>query len=543
MSQPSERFQSRSQQEKSRVFYYPILILAGVFLFFTAIASTSLWDNDEAIYSEIAKEMEEKNHWMTLMFNHHPWFCHPPLYMWCTAFLFKFFGASEFTARFFPAVFSILGLLAVFEFASFLWDRTTGFFAAVILATSLQYLVQGRMATMDSMLLCFLTLAFYTAWRGFEEKKKIWWRLFFLCASLATLTKGVFGLVYPIFIFGIFFLLQKEVREKTKEIPWFEGLGIYFVISVPWFAYESIKYGNLFLYKVFYYFTYERVLTPVLNQAGPWYYYIPILLFGFLPWSGFLPALFLKSWENRTNRSIFFLSVWVSATFIFFTLVQTKLPNYIFFLYPPLAMLLARFFQSFSRWEKALGVFLTLAVVSGLWGGLEILAFKKLLPRELSGYMSHLLPIVMILAGGVFLALLASLWVKREKVMFSLLAISISVFWLTLNITFSPIAESYKPMKPLAEKLYLYRQKMPEPVMAYHVAGTASLIFYGNTAIKTISRQKNFLFRWRHEKSYCFIEKGELIKLKKKMNPYWILGEKRTLCLLTNFNPGLANRN
>jgi 4-amino-4-deoxy-L-arabinose transferase-like glycosyltransferase len=530
-------------KEKSRIFYYPILFFTGIVLFFTALTSTSLWDNDEAIYSEIAKEMEQRNHWMTLMYNHHPWFCHPPLYMWATAFLFKFWGWNELTARFFPALFSIIGILALFEFASFLWNRETGFLSSLILATTLQYLIQGRMATMDSMLLCFLIFAFYFAWRAFEEKKKSWWRLFFVSASLATLTKGIFGLVYPIFIFGIFFLLKKEVKEKWKEIPWIEGIGIYLLISAPWFVYESLKYKERFLYKVFYYFTYERVMTPVLNQAGPWYYYIPILLFGFLPWSGFLPALSLKCWENRQNRSIFFLSVWAAATFLFFTLVQTKLPNYIFFLYPPLAMLLAYFFQSFTKWEKALGIFLTFGIVAGLWGGLEILAFKKLLPGEITGYMAHLFPVVMILAGGTALSFLAVVFVKQGKGSFSLLAISISLFWLTLNIVFSPIAESYKPMKPLAEKLYAYRQILPEPVLAYHVAGTASLIFYGNTAIRTIAHQKTFLSQWHNKKFYCFIEKQDLSRLKNKMDPYWVLGEKRTLCLLSNFNPRSIEKN
>lgn len=87
-------------------------------------------------------------------------------------------------------------------------------------------------------------------------------------------------------------------------------------------------------------------------------FYVPVLLFGFFPWSGFLPvALYqaLKGWrEARGERPPapqeleFFAAIWVVAVFLFFTASATRLPHYIGPLYPAAAILAA------SYWSRCL---------------------------------------------------------------------------------------------------------------------------------------------------------------------------------------------
>lgn len=518
-----------------------LLVALGFLLFYAAINTTSLWDNDEPTYAEIAKEMVKSGNWLTPTFNYESWFCHPPLYMWLTATAFRTFGWNELTSRLFPSLFAILGMLMVFKFASTWWNEKIGFLAAIVLGTSLQYLIQGGMATMDTMLNTFLLIAFYSAWRGFHEQGKTWWFVFFISCGLATLAKGVFGLAYPLFIYGLYFAFTRQ-NYRWREVPWVGGLCLYLAVAAPWFLYETWKNGHPFLYQVFYFYTFKRLITPILDQSGPWYYYFPVLLFGFFPWSGFLPVLSIKSWQERKNDKIAFLSLWTASTFLFFTLVHTKLPNYIFFVYPPLALLLAYFWESLNKKQMVLGMILTLFSLGALAAGLKLFAVQKLLPEELDGNLRRLWPIMGILPLGVLFALLVKLILHRNRFVFAALVVTMSLFWLILHYKFSDIVESYKPMKPLAQELQGYRTLFPAPVLAYHVPGTASLIFYTDTSIVNVNDRNDFLKLWKTEKLYCFIADSTLTTLKESMKPYWALNRKRTIWLVSNFDPSVLRQ-
>jgi len=522
---------------KKKSFYFYALIVIGAALFWFFLNSTTLWDNDEPIYAEIAKEMVQSGHWLTPMFNHETWFCHPPLYMWLTAGAFRVFGWNELTARLFPTLFAILGLLMVYRFASTLWNRETGFLSALALGSSLQYLVQGRMATMDTMLNTFLLIAIYFGWRGITDSKEKWWILFFISCAMATITKGVFGLAYPVFILGLFLWASGRLN-KIKPIPWFKGLSLYLLIAAPWFIYESWRFGDSFLYPVFYFYTFKRVVTPILRQSGPIYYYIPILFLGFFPWSGFLPCIAARSWRDRKDEKVLFLSLWGLSTFLLFTLVNTKLPNYIFFLYPPLAMLIGHYWDKLSRKELVSGVVFIFALLGLLTVGLNVLGTRKLLSGELQGYLNNLFPLLGILLAGLAVCFVFGFRENRNRAVFFTLVVSVALFWFALLAWFSPIVEAYKPMKPVALELKHYRAIFPAPVIAYHVAGTASLIFYSDSTMANVDSPELFLSLWRKQKAYAFVDEKTLERLRDSIKPYHLLATRRTLRLISNFNPG-----
>jgi len=346
--------------------------------------------------------------------------------------------------------------------------------------------------------------------------------------------KGFSGLPIPFFIFGLYFTLKREPKKMIHEIPWGKGLPLYLVIAAPWFVYETFTHGNAFLYQVFYFYTFKRVVSSILNQAGGWYYYFPVLLLGFLPWSGFLPALGFKAWHGRKDEKVFFLGFWAVVTFIFFSFVHTKLPNYIFFLYPPLALLLAYFWESFSKKELISGSLLSLLFVGLLVTAVHMFAQKKLLPQEIVGNLNQVTPVLDILMVGCLISFLTALF-KQRALVFSGLALTMSVFWLVLHFNYTGIVESYKPMKPLAETLATYRTKTPAPVLAYHVPGTASLIFYSNAPINNVNDPDAFLTLWKTEKYYGFLEEKTLVALGNRLKPYRLIDHKRTLYLIANF--------
>jgi hypothetical protein len=85
----------------------------------------------------------------------------------------------------------------------------------------------------------------------------------------------------------------------------------------------------------------------VAGRAGPWWYFIPIVLLGLFPWSGFLWAAGRSAlrggWaERERNADTWFFVVWAGFIFLFFSVSHSKLPTYILPIFPALAVLLGR---------------------------------------------------------------------------------------------------------------------------------------------------------------------------------------------------------
>jgi 4-amino-4-deoxy-L-arabinose transferase-like glycosyltransferase len=69
----------------SQRFRLLALLAAAAVLFTAGVGRGSLWDQDEAKYTQVAREILETGDPITLHVNGTPWFVHPPLYMWLQA--------------------------------------------------------------------------------------------------------------------------------------------------------------------------------------------------------------------------------------------------------------------------------------------------------------------------------------------------------------------------------------------------------------------------------------------------------------------------
>ncbi|HZS80229.1 MAG TPA: glycosyltransferase family 39 protein, partial [Herbaspirillum sp.] len=96
----------------------------------------------------------------------------------------------------------------------------------------------------------------------------------------------------------------------------------------------------------------QRFTTKIHSRAGPWYYFIPILLLGILPWLGALLPSLLGSLRDEQNRGGFqprkMLLVWSVFIFVFFSMSGSKLPSYILPIFPALALLIADYLERAS---------------------------------------------------------------------------------------------------------------------------------------------------------------------------------------------------
>jgi len=323
-----------------------IISLFFAVAFFYSLGKAPLMAPDEARYAEIPREMIELGDFITPHLNYVRYFEKPPLYYWLNVVSFRLFGETEFAARFFSALAGLLGIVITWHIGRAIYGRREGLLAALILGTSIGYLVQGRLTIIDMTLTCLMTASlgsFLLAARDGEPHKGFYYRLFYGCAALAVLTKGLVGIVLPGMITVSYMLLARRGR-LLKEMRLLTGLSLFLLISVPWFVMVAVKNQGFARF----FFIHEhlaRFLTMTANRYQPAWFFIPVFLGSIFPWSCFIPATIARLIRERKcagNECDLFLAIWVAVIVCFFSLSSSKLVPYILPVYPAAALLIGK---------------------------------------------------------------------------------------------------------------------------------------------------------------------------------------------------------
>ncbi|MDD5538555.1 MAG: glycosyltransferase family 39 protein, partial [Candidatus Omnitrophica bacterium] len=91
-----------------------ILLLLGFVFLMAGNGLLSLTNPDEVFYSQTAREMQQQHSWMTPYLFGAPQFEKPVMTFWLLRLSFDVAGATPFAARFFPALFGIVGVIALY---------------------------------------------------------------------------------------------------------------------------------------------------------------------------------------------------------------------------------------------------------------------------------------------------------------------------------------------------------------------------------------------------------------------------------------------
>lgn len=337
-----------------------ILLLTALLglVFGFALGHRALWHPDEGRYVEIPREMVQSGDYVTPRLNGVKYFEKPVLFYWLQAGAIKVFGLKEWAMRLWPVLFAIMGCLAVYAAGRKLYDRRTGLLAAAVLATTPLYYFLGRTVTLDMAVASLLTLALLAFLLGTREpagpsRRNYFWA-FYALAALATLTKGLIGIVIPAMVIGTWILILNEWRLlKSIYLP--SGLILFLLIAAPWHLAAS-NANPEFAHFYFIHEHFQRYLSKVHDRYQPAWFFIPVLIAGFFPWTAYLAQAFRQSlpvsWRARQeNREGLYLLLWVLLPFIFFSISDSKLIPYILPIMPPLALLSARFLA--RRWVES----------------------------------------------------------------------------------------------------------------------------------------------------------------------------------------------
>lgn len=469
-----------SRLSAAREELWTLALLAGVaVLTFYRLGAGSLWDQDETKYAQVAREILERGDWITLYVNGAPWYVHPPFYMWLTALTGRVAGLSEFTVRFWSGAFSILAVYATVLIGRDLFDPQVGLLAGAIFAVTFHVLVQSRLAVFDTVLLAWMLLAVHAFLRAYQNGRRADYLRFFLYCGLATLTKGPIGLILPGMVAAVFVTCRGS-WYRWREVPWVSGIGLYAVVGLSWYALETWLHGRTFTATVFGYYGVGRFFGVVENQAGPWYYYVPILLVGAFPWTAFWPAAAVFHGRRLRSDGSLFVTLWCLLTFAFYSVAGTKLPNYVLPIYPLAAVGVAAWCDVSRRsprvgWADGISLgFLVVLLGALLWG--------------VGGYLGHLYPQRFHAVGHVLIwpaaalvagvALVLVLWAAGARLAaLAALCAAMAVTWLSVVAWITPVVEAEKPMKPLALEIRT-ALRPGDRIIGYRFDIYSSLIYY-----------------------------------------------------------------
>ena len=317
-------------------------------LWFGSLAGRDLAGTDEGRYSEISREMAQTGDYVTPRLNGLKYFEKPALQYWVTALSFKAFGESEFVARLWPGLFGFLSVLAVGFAARRLWGAQAGHYAAVTTVGMVWMQGVSHVITVDMAVSFFLTVAlcgFLLAQddRTPESERRPWMLLVWAAMAAATLSKGLIGMVIPGAALVFYSLCFRDWKPWTR-MQWVWGPLALLALGAPWFVLASLRNPE-FAHFFFIHEHFERFATNEAHRPGAWYYFVPLLVAGMLPWTSLLPSLtrYAAAYETgarfQANR---LLLVWCAFIFVFFSLSSSKLPGYILPMFPALGLLLGR---------------------------------------------------------------------------------------------------------------------------------------------------------------------------------------------------------
>ena len=318
----------------------PLLVVAAALALGVNLSGYRLLDPDEGRNAEVAREMASSNDYILPHLDGLPYLDKPVVYFAAAAATMEVLGPTETAARLPAYLFTLATIATVVLFARRRWGNDAGWLAGLALATMPLVMAYARATIFDSALAFCTTVAIVAFW---DERPILAWA----AMGLGALTKGPVALLVPLATAIPHALLTGKPLRRIVPLL---GLAAFAVVALPWFIAISTRIPE-FPHYVFVRETLERVTTSTFHRTAPVWYYLPIVPVAAFPW--IVPALGrVQHWRwtwlaRRVNPSAAeatFLICWVLGPLAFFTLNQSKLPQYVLPLMPAFALAAARVF-------------------------------------------------------------------------------------------------------------------------------------------------------------------------------------------------------
>jgi len=353
-----------------------LVLAAGIVLLLPGLGNRDLWNPNEPVFAEGAREMLARGDFLVPWVNGALYVDKPILYFWAIlAGSVPAGRVTETAARLPSAIASILLLLAVYRFGARARSVRAGLLGALALATMPIFIWEGRFAQMDPMLALFMFCCLTCYQRAREGAETRWLAASGAWAGLAFLTKGPVGLVLPGAAALAHLTWERDLRFLRRP-GWIAGAGAFALVGLPWYVAVWGAGHSVWLTEFFLHQNLTRFVDPF-DHAQPFYYYGIRFVTDLFPWSWLLPLLFLC----RPRRSDPEASAWrLCAAYAlvvvgFFSISGAKRGVYILPMYPAYALLVgvsldrvAGFIAATTARRTLRGLLLAVGALLGIGG-------------------------------------------------------------------------------------------------------------------------------------------------------------------------------
>ncbi|MDQ3321156.1 MAG: glycosyltransferase family 39 protein [Acidobacteriota bacterium] len=387
--------ESKIRNLKSK-FVWIIFASIVVFVYFFALGSISLLGPDESRYSQVAREMFERNDFVTPTLGGFNWFEKPALLYWLQIVSYKIFGVSEFAARFGSALFGLGTIFSLWILGKAVSSQRSAVsrdfvrdeqaiddsrltihdlpnWLFIIAASSIGLLAFSRGASFDIILTFPITAALVAFFIFDQAEKKSGFTFHFslftfhFFIGVALLAKGLIGIVFPLAIVAFYYVLSRRLPNKTFVSSLLWGTLLSLAVAALWYVPMYLTNGWTFIDEFFIQHHFARYTSNKYQHPQPFWFFLLVLPLMTLPW---LPFFLASVWglikvqgskfkvQRQENSSTLnssnsklqtFALAWLLVPLVFFSFSGSKLPGYILPALPAALILTAEYVSRFVR--------------------------------------------------------------------------------------------------------------------------------------------------------------------------------------------------
>lgn len=394
------------------IFTYPIYIL------------------DEAKNSEAAREMLMSGNFIVPYFNEVLRTDKPPLHYFFMVLGYKIFGVNAFGARFFSAVFGALTLTGTFYYVKKLFSEELAQLTWFVLVSAFFFVQVFHQSVPDPYLIFFVSMAMYSFLDFYKNRKLSALLIAYVFIGFGTLSKGPVAIALPGLVLFMFLWMKKELfSKKLLNYKPFLAILIVLLVAVPWFYAVHKATNGAWTDGFFFKHNLNRFGSKMEGHGGIFIITWLFVILGLLPFSVYVVQSFIFGFKQRKNDLLLFAYI-VSCVFVgFFSISQTKLPNYTMPSYPFIALLIAFFLQEQMQSDKGkkqlklgLIILLILSILLPIGGFIALSIEEQLKPAR----WYSLFILIVTVGSGIALRLF-----NQDKVRKSLLIVGFS--WVGLS--------------------------------------------------------------------------------------------------------------
>jgi 4-amino-4-deoxy-L-arabinose transferase-like glycosyltransferase len=290
-----------------------LVMITSCLVFFSGLGQYPLFNPDEALYAEPAREMLVTGQYVTTLLNYVVRYTKPPLCIWAMALSYKVFGVNEFAARFYSVACGVILVAAAYLMIARYVSTRAAVIGALSLVVAPLFVLTAREAITDMPLALFMAGSQMAFFHAFKARRFSFAIAAYVLLGLAVMTKGAY---FQEFIVRENFQRFTAVVDKHNQPFWYHGAAM-FAGYFPFSLYlPRICWAQL-----------AKIMSLLRTDGTIWSRYLR------------LKTILLA--QSESDDLYFYCFVWALFVLVFFSLSVSKLLPYTLPAFPAMAILVA----------------------------------------------------------------------------------------------------------------------------------------------------------------------------------------------------------